>query len=166
MLLTGLLTTLKMIILPDNDDKSEIAAAVTSCGVCHPSDVEAAAARRENYLWTFMRKQENKHNQKDKKTRWQKWQKDKMRIYYISGTVLALVGWTLLSLSRMNRWQFGREVGGMNWNQCKMRGKDYLDLKNKKCFFFPGLCPGGPGSQLHHLWWRSWRRCQGVWLSS
>ena len=47
----GLLTTLKMIMMADNDDdKSEIAAAVTSCGVCHPSDVEAAAARRENYL--------------------------------------------------------------------------------------------------------------------
>ena len=50
MLLTELLTTLKMIMMPDNDDESEIAAAVTSCGVCHPSDVEAAAARRENYL--------------------------------------------------------------------------------------------------------------------
>ena len=47
----GLLTTLKMMILPESDDdESEIAAAVTSCGVCHPSDVEAAAARRENYL--------------------------------------------------------------------------------------------------------------------
>ena len=102
----------------------------------------------------------------NEETRKSNHQKDKMRIYYISGTVLALVGWTLLSLSRMSRWEFGREVGGMNWNQCKMRGKDYLDLKNKKCFFFPGLCPGGPGSQLHHLWWRSWRRCQGVWLSS
>ena len=45
----GLLTTLK-IMMADNDDESEIAAAVTSCGVCHPSDVEAAAARRENYL--------------------------------------------------------------------------------------------------------------------
>ena len=36
--------------------------------------------------------------------------------------------------------EFGREVGGMNWNQCKMRGKNYLDLKNEKFFFFFQVC--------------------------